>query len=239
MLLPYRYVKKDSTPLAIRYAPQLKVASRFLVIAGASLFLSVIYPLISYQLLRRIRFQPKLLTPVAEYSHLIQPAVLGQESNNLTRLAQWLPNAPQTNSFSSKITDYALSIPDLKIFDARVKIGGEDLEESLIHYAGSALPGEFGNAVIFGHSVLPQFFNPENYLTIFSTLPTIEEGALIKVYFDGIEYLYEVYEMAEVEALDTSILEQHYDQSYLTLVTCVPPGTYWKRLAVRAKLKRF
>jgi len=33
-----------------------------------------------------------------------------------------------------------------------------------------------------------------------------------------------------------SVLEQKYDASYLTLVTCVPPGTYWKRLVVKAKL---
>jgi len=32
------------------------------------------------------------------------------------------------------------------------------------------------------------------------------------------------------------VLEQKNDASYISLITCVPPGTYWKRLVVRAKL---
>ncbi len=238
MLPPYRYVKKDSTPLVIRYGPQVKIASRVLVTVGLGLFISVIYPLLSYQLLSYFHFKSRLLTPLAESANLLPATVLGQETSR-TLLTQWLPDASLERKFSTKITDYTIAIPSLRIEDARVKIGGNDLAISLVHYAGSALPGEFGNAVIFGHSVLPQFFNPNNYLTIFSTLPTIEKGEEIMVFFDGIEYRYQVYEMAEVEALDVSILEQRYDQPYLTLVTCVPPGTYWKRLAVRAKLKRF
>lgn len=237
LLPPYRYVKKDTTPFAVRYAVPLKIGSRLLVMTGLGLFLSVVYPLFSYQLVSRFRFQPKLLTPLAESASLLPAPVLGQETNR-TLLTQWLPDAFLERKLSTKITDYAITIPGLRIKDARVKIGGNDLAASLIHYAGSALPGEFGNAVIFGHSVLPQFFNPNNYLTIFSTLPTIEKGEEIMVFFDGIEYRYQVYEITEVEALDVSILEQHYDQPYLTLVTCVPPGTYWKRLAVRAKLKQ-
>ena len=121
---------------------------------------------------------------------------------------------------------------------SKFKIGGEDLKESLIHYGGTVLPGEYGNVVIFGHSVLPQFFNPKNYLTIFSTLPTLENGDEVFVNFDGIEYKYKVYEMVEVEPTDVTILEQQYDNFYITLVTCVPPGTYWKRLAVKARLAR-
>jgi len=42
--------------------------------------------------------------------------------------------------------------------------------------------------------------------------------------------------MVEVEPEDLSILEQRFDDSYLTLVTCVPPGTYLRRLVVRARL---
>ena len=35
-----------------------------------------------------------------------------------------------------------------------------------------------------------------------------------------------------------SVLEQRTDVAYLTLVTCVPPGTDWERLVVRAKLTK-
>ena len=110
--------------------------------------------------------------------------------------------------------------------------------KSLVHYGGTALPGDWGNTVIFGHSVLPQFFNPKNYKTIFSTLPTLEKKDKILIDFDGITYFYEVYELKVVSPDDVSVLEQRYDTSYLSLVTCVPPGTYWKRLIVKARLKK-
>jgi sortase A len=101
------------------------------------------------------------------------------------------------------------------------------------------LPGQYGNAVIFGHSVLPQFFNPKDYKTIFSTLPTLKEKDEIFINFDGIEYRYQVTKMVETLPEDISVLEQQYDGEYLSLITCVPPGTYLKRLVVRARLVRY
>jgi len=233
----YRYIKKDNTPLTIRYSSFLRFLSIFLMIAGLGLFGSVVYPVFSYQVLTSVRFQPKLISPAAGSTKLFQPAVLGQ-AQDLTLMKNWFPRVSESIQVANKITDYTLSIPSLKIIDASVKIGGDNLKESAIHYPGSGLPGENGGAVIFGHSTLPQFFNTENPLTIFSTLPTIEKGDEIIVNFDGIEYHYRVYEMAEVSPEDVSILEQRYDHSYLTLITCVPPGTYWKRLAVRARLQK-
>jgi sortase A len=92
--------------------------------------------------------------------------------------------------------------------------------------------------VVFGHSILPQFFDPKNYMSIFSTLPTIKQGDEILVYFDGITYKYIVRDMFEVRPDDIQILEQNTSGSYLTLVTCTPPGHPLKpkRLIVRAKL---
>jgi len=119
-----------------------------------------------------------------------------------------------------------------------VAIGGEDLSDSVIQYPGTALPGKRGNSVLFGHSILPQFYDPEDYLAIFSTLPTMEEGNKIEVNFDGITYNYEVVDMFEVRPTDIYILEQNESTPYLSLVTCTPPGHPLrpKRLVVRAKL---
>jgi len=101
------------------------------------------------------------------------------------------------------------------------------------------LPGQYGNTVIFGHSVLPQFFNPKNYKTIFSTLPTLKKGDEILIDFDGVLYRYEVVSLQEVLPENVSVLEQHYNAEYLTLITCVPPGTYLKRLVATARLVRY
>jgi sortase A len=61
-------------------------------------------------------------------------------------------------------------------------------------------------------------------------------GDEVFVTYDGVEYVYTIHEMVVVDPTDLSALEQRFDDSYLTLVTCVPPGTYWKRLNVKAKL---
>ena len=49
-------------------------------------------------------------------------------------------------------------------------------------------------------------------------------------------YRYQVEKMVEVSPEDVSVLEQQYDRERLSLITCVPPGTYLRRLVVRAGL---
>ena len=118
-------------------------------------------------------------------------------------------------------------------------IAGDDLGKSLIHYGGTGLPGEYGNTVIFGHSTLPQLFRGiQDYHAVFATLPTIKEGSEVLVTYDGVTYTYKVYDKVVVEPTDLTPLEQRFDDSYVTLVTCVPPGTFLYRLNVKAKLVR-
>lgn len=211
--------------------------------AGLFLFGNAAFPILSYQLFVSPRFrQPEFLRPVSGES-LIQepletftPIVLGEEEvNAFLEVEKWFPSKP-FEPRPTKITHYTLSIPKLKIENAVAEIGGLDIKNKLIQYPGTANPGQPGNAVIFGHSVLPQLFNPKNYLTIFSTLPKLKSGDEILVNFDGVTYKYRVEEMVEVSPDDISVLEQRYDNSYLTLITCVPPGTYLRRLIVRARL---
>ncbi len=210
---------------------------------GLFLFGSAAFPILSYELFASPRFrQPEFIRPVAEESLISQPletftpVVLGEEESNLfLEVEKWFPTKPFQPRLT-KITHYTLSIPKLKIENAVVEIGGLDIKKKLIQYPGTANPGQPGNTVLFGHSVLPQFFNPRNYLTIFSTLPTLKSGDEILVNFDGVIYKYRVEEMIEVPPEDTSVLEQRFDDSYITLITCVPPGTYLRRLIVRGRL---
>lgn len=229
----YRYVKANirvATPRKKKKLP--KFTPYLLIFIGIMFVLSAIFPIISYQL---------FLSP--DFSSVISPVstevVLGDQTTEVdyTRASNWFPEAPKLPALPSRITHYNLSIPKLKINEATVEIGGEDLKKSLIHYPGTALPGQFGNAVLFGHSSLPQLFSPKNYSTIFTTLPSLKIGDEIFVNFDGIIYKYLVEQMFEVTPDDISILQQRYDDSYLTLITCVPPGTYMRRLVVRTRLK--
>jgi len=214
----YCYLK--ATPGVKKQFPFLPVG---LVTVGLFLVGNAAWPILAYQL-RSIQFRRQIVAPVASVNI------------DYTNLRNWFPKSHQLPPRATKITHYSLSIPKLKIDRAVVHIGGEDLAQGLIHYPDTALPGQYGNTVVFGHSVLPQFFNPKNYKTIFSTLPTLEEGDEILVDFDGINYRYRVVRMVEVASDDISILEQQYDTECLSLVTCVPPGTYLRRLVVKSKL---
>lgn len=235
MTIPYRYLK--SAPLGQRLAQQkqitflLKGFSALVLVVGLVLIGNAALPILYYELTNS-RFTQQLVSPLTS-----QRAILGEEATvDYSNPKSWFPDAPVLPPKPSRITHYNLSIPKLKIEDAIVQIGGEDLMESLIHYPGTALPGQYGNVVIFGHSVLPQFFNPRNYKTIFSTLPKLEEGDEILVDFDGIQYRYLVKKIIETKPEDVAVLEQRYDSQWLSLITCVPPGTYLRRLIVRAQL---
>lgn len=138
-------------------------------------------------------------------------------------------------------TMYTLRIPELDIYNANVKIGGTNLDESLIAYPGTAFPGELGSPVIFGHSVLRQFYNPSEknprrYNSIFSYIMTLEKGDVIYLTQDGAEYKYVVTDKTDVKPEDTYILAQQYNKRILKLVTCIPEGTYLRRGVITAEL---
>ena len=154
-----------------------------------------------------------------------------------TLINSWLPKA--TASAIPTVRYYTISIPKVRIENATVEFGANDLKKSLIGWTDSSLPGSLGTNIVFGHSTLPQFYNPVSYTTIFSLLPTLERGDPIYLNYDGVSYKYLVFDMKTVDPEDYSILDQRFDDSYLTLITCVPPGTYWKRLVVKAKVVKF
>jgi sortase A len=122
------------------------------------------------------------------------------------------------------------------LLNLNVEVDGSDLSKSLIHYLPASIPGQYGNISIFGHSSLPQLFNMSDYKTVFTYLPKMTIGDKIYIETKGVTYEYEVFDMFIVKPSEISVLDQKFDNSYLTLVTCVPPGTYKDRLIVRAKI---
>jgi len=205
----------------------LRISAVISGISGVVILIGVFYPIVSYNSTYGGTY--KLLSPVVETS----------ASSDYTKASNWFPKGAKTEDFvSQKVSYYTVSIPKLRIDKATVAIGGEDLNKSLIQYPGTALPGKRGNAVIFGHSVLPIFYNPQNAISIFSLLPTLKKGNEIFVDFDGVSYKYEVEDMFEVMPTDIQVLDQDESDSFLTLVTCVPPGDPRnpKRLIIRARI---
>lgn len=212
----------------------LKVCGVVMGISGLVIIFSTLYPIFSYEWNSSQKY-PSLISPLVDE----EKAAFKFSKTDYTKASNWFYKENRSDTYIvSEVTYFTLTIPKLGIDNASVAIGGEDLSDNLIQYPGTALPGKIGNAVIFGHSVLPQYFNPDNYLSIFSTLPELSEGDLVYANFDGIIYRYTVEDMFEVTPKDIQILEQDLSSSYITLVTCTPPGHPLKpkRLIVRAKL---
>lgn len=203
-----------------------------LVIGGLTLVGSATLPIATYELVTTRRFTSKndgLLSPLSA-------GVSRSRVVDLTKASNWFVGQTPEQSTDTNVRYYTLSIPKLRIENATTEIGGEDLSKNLVQYKGTAAPGRVGNAVVFGHSILPQFYNPKNYMSIFSTLPTLRIGDEILVDYDGIHYKFVISEMTEVGPSDIGVLAQPNDRPHLTLITCVPPGTYLRRLVVRAEL---
>lgn len=158
-----------------------------------------------------------------------------------TNLANWFSDTQVVDLNQGEVVEYILDIPEVDIANAVVKVGGTDLNGSLIQYPGTASPGEFGAPVIFGHSVLRQFYNPSEkntrrYTSIFSYIMTLKPGDKIYLTRDKVKYTYIVREKTEVKPEDVHILTQNYSTRQLKLVTCTPEGTYLRRGVVTAEL---
>jgi len=228
----YRYV--HASTVTKKKIP--KIFSYGFMLAGLGVLLWTMWPIASFLFIHNDAMSFGITN--SNSGSIVSPVVFAAEDQqNLSDVNRWYPTKPQKKG-SNIISDYVLTIPVLGIENALVKVAGDDLMQSLIHYGGTALPGQLGTSVIFGHSTLPQFFSQTNYKTIFSTLPTIKIGDEIIVQSDSVQYSYEVFDMKIVSPKDLTALEQQKDDSYITLVTCVPPGTYWKRLNVHARIKK-
>ena len=234
--MSYIYLKKETKSLA---KIKKKYLSLIFLFSGLLLLAFVTIPIIKFQLQYSANLK-QIINPLSLKSYNQNYSVLG-DNTDYTQLSNWFTNDSAAGSGSHLTTNdngakYFLTIPKLGIKDATVIIGSSDLKSSLIQYPQTALPGQLGNTVVFGHSVLPQFFNPKSYLSIFATLHTLKIGDEIILNYDGSEYKYIISEMFEVKADDFSVLEQKYNDKTLSLITCSPPGTYLRRLVVRAEI---
>lgn len=219
-----------------------------LMVVGSLVIGSVAGPIAGYFLITAPNLQSgnRLISPLPDEASALtsplasqaQAAPVVYQELDYRKPENWFPGVQLPKPNPSKITHYNLSIPKLRIQDAVVEISGNDLGKSLIQYPGTANPGEYGSPVIFGHSILRQFYNPKSYMSIFSTIMTLSQGDKININYDGVDYVYRVVDKLEVKPTDIQILEQRYDSRFLKLVTCVPEGTYLRRGIIVAELEK-
>lgn len=220
-----------------------------LFIGGLIGIFYIFFPLISWQIYFGPAFASQTITTPIPRINLINPknivSFISQANSaflgtDYTKANAWFPTFSPKNAGSKKseISSYSLSIPKINIENAVVSTDDMDLSRHLINYPGTSFPWKFGNAVIFGHSTLPQLFNKTDYKTIFANLYKLKIGDEIQTSVNGVIYKHAIYSITVVDPVNTEALAQTYDNSYLTLVTCTPPGTIWKRLIVKARLNK-
>lgn len=111
------------------------------------------------------------------------------------------------------------------------------LQTGVVHFPGTANPGEFGNVYILGHSSDYAWTKGE-FKTVFASLPEIQKGVEITISdSEGNPFTYIVTGTKIVSPDELSVLDQDLKKKTLTLQTSYPLGTALKRFIVTAELK--
>jgi LPXTG-site transpeptidase (sortase) family protein len=153
----------------------------------------------------------------------------------VTKLESIISDGGQEFSSEEIPEDNRIVIPSISVDMPIV----EGLNESVLklgiwHRPQTGTPGN-GNMVLTGHRVGYAFL-PEDVKnsTSFYHLDKLEEGQYVIIYWEGVEYDYEVYKTEIVERNELSIEKQDGTER-LTLYTCHPIGERSHRLVVYAK----
>lgn len=186
---------------------------------------------------------PNRLRPLAIAAGIFLLAVLLTKSPViLSQLRYSNTPAPSVATVPAAVVspEPTISIPKINVNAPVVyekSIIEEDVQRALqggvVHYGTTAKPGEKGNTVIFGHSS-NDWWEPGDYKFVFVLLDKLAPGDKITVNYESRRYTYEVTGSKVVEPTDVGVLNPTSEPT-LTLITCTPPGTAWKRLVVTAK----
>jgi len=135
------------------------------------------------------------------------------------------------------IPDRKIEAPIIYIDEVSEDVFQEALARGVVHYPGTALPGEYGNPYIFGHSS-DYFWKPGDYKTIFAPLVDIPLDTEVRITdHDGKLFIYRVIETKIVGPKDVSVLDQQdYERKLLSLQASYPIGTALKRYIVICEL---
>jgi LPXTG-site transpeptidase (sortase) family protein len=106
------------------------------------------------------------------------------------------------------------------------------LLKGVVKYPGTAEPGERGNIFLTGHSSF-YWWVKTDYRNVFALEPQLRENDEIVIYSHGRKYSYRVFTVFEVDPTQTGVLKPT-PVATLTLSTCVPVGTSYRRKIVQA-----
>lgn len=174
------------------------------------------------------------------FAALLEPTVTpntasqkSRPTGNSINIDRVLGDTNNSEVESYNTNDVTLSVPRLNIFDAKVvlDVNGDNeriynsiLKTAVGHLYKSAYPGEIGNTFLFGHSMLPLLSGAGGYESIFTNLPQVKVGDVVKVSYKDKVFTYQIMQTGVVKPTDVFIMNQPTTKRMLTLMTCIPPG---------------
>ena len=210
----------------------LKGLSLFLLGLGVFVLVQVAMPFIAFKAweVTALDADQLLVDPLSKES---KADVLGISVENVNNF----PTIVSNNRRETPYQTFKLEIPSIKLPETEVQVNSNEFDLFLGHLPGTALPGEKGNVFITGHSSLSGLLPKGKQVAFFVNLPKIKKGDQVKVTALGQRFVYEVVGLRVVDPKEVGVINppDGYGR-YVTLMTCVPPGSNAKRLIVLTKL---
>lgn len=171
-----------------------------------------------------VTFWPVILEELGYTARQILPVQVGETTPVDTQFGIVIP----------KLGANAKVIPDVDPYNSRAYQVA--LTQGVAHAKGSSVPGVPGNVFLFSHSSV-NFYEASRYNSVFYLLTKMEEGDEIDLYYQGTKYTYAVTTKQIVASTAVQYLKaMQKDRQTVTLMTCWPPGTTYKRLIVIAEV---
>ncbi|KKS47318.1 hypothetical protein A3J20_06035 [Candidatus Gottesmanbacteria bacterium RIFCSPLOWO2_02_FULL_42_29] len=141
---------------------------------------------------------------------------------------------PVSSKFGIIIPKIGANAPIAPNIDAgKPDIYLDALKKGVAHAAGTVFPGVTGNIFLFAHST-DNFWNVGRYNAIFYLLKELEKGDEVDLFLNGKRHIYRVTNKLIVDPTEIEYLTRQTNYEQLTLQTCWPPGTTFKRLIILA-----
>lgn len=165
-----------------------------------------------------------------------RPKVTVESLAEIPQVEVALPTEEETGTAPSRMRIPAidLDLPVLNPATRDIAKLDEVLKDGPARYVDSALLGEKGNILIFGHSShLPVVHN--QMYKAFNRVPDLVEGDSIEIEGDGKVYSYRVLAVRSVDA-EEGIIDLSREGNRLTIVTCDTLTSKSARFVVDAEL---
>lgn len=108
------------------------------------------------------------------------------------------------------------------------------LKNGVAHAKGTSFPDGKGNVFLFAHSS-GNFYENSRMNTVFFLLNKLEKGDKFSIVYKNKIYDYKVSNKKIVADDEVEYLKNNKNEEIVTLMTCWPPGTSYKRLLILGK----